>query len=190
MITLQLASSEAWIAAVLADFDAFLLDHAANERKASSMAMTFVLRYPDRDAILEPMIQLAREELTHFHRVFKLMQARGLRFQRDRKDIYMKSMISQIQSGRDAEFLDRLLMAAVVEARGCERFTTLAGALEDPALRDFYTEIAQSEARHETLFVDLAAEYFSSEEIAARLSFWIDQDAQILSRLPAQPILH
>ena len=77
-----------------------------------------------------------------------------------------------------------------VEARGCERFTTLAGALEDPALRDFYTEIAQSEARHETLFVDLAAEYFSSEEIAARLSFWIDQDAQILSRLPAQPILH
>ena len=190
MITLQLASSDAWIAAVLADFDAFLLDHAANERKASSMAMTFVLRYPDRDAILEPLIQLAREELTHFHRVFKLMQARGLRFEKDQKDAYMKAMLGQVQSGRDAEFLDRLLMAAVVEARGCERFTTLAGVLEDPELKSFYTEIAQSEARHQSLFVDLAAEYFSDDEIAARLAFWVQQDAQILSRLPARPILH
>jgi len=86
MIDLRLPSSDEWIDAVLNDFDAFLLDHAANERKASSMAMTFVLRYPDRDAILEPMIQLAREELSHFHRVFKLMQTRGLRFERDRQD--------------------------------------------------------------------------------------------------------
>ena len=124
MFELQIPSSAEWTAAVLADFDTFLLDHAANERKASSMAMTFVLRYPDRDAILEPLIQLAREELTHFHRVFKLMQARGLRFERDQKDPYMKQMLAQVRHGRDEEFLDRLVMAAVVEARGCERFQT------------------------------------------------------------------
>jgi tRNA-(ms[2]io[6]A)-hydroxylase len=190
MISLQLPSSDEWVAAVLSDFDAFLLDHAANERKASSMAMTFVLRYPDRDAILEPLIQLAREELTHFHRVFKLMQARGLRFQRDSPDAYMKQMLGQVRHGREEEFLDRLVLAAVVEARGCERFTTLAHALTEPNLKDFYTEIAQSEARHNTLFLDLAGAYFSDEEIAERLDFWLAQDARILASLPVRPILH
>ena len=77
------STSQAWVDAVLADFDSFLLDHAACERKASAMAMTFVLRYPDRDAILDPMIQLAREELTHFHRVFRICRDRGLRFSKD-----------------------------------------------------------------------------------------------------------
>ena len=190
MISLQLASSEEWIAAVLGDFNAFLLDHAANERKASSMAMTYVLRYPDRDAILEPLIQLAREELTHFHRVFKLMQERGLRFKRDEADRYMKQMLAQVRHGRDEEFLDRLVLAAVVEARGCERFSTLADALTDPVLKAFYTEIAESEARHNTLFLDLAAEYFSADEIADRVEFWVAQDARILASLPVRPILH
>ena len=190
MIDLRLPSSDEWIDAVLNDFDAFLLDHAANERKASSMAMTFVLRYPDRDAILEPMIQLAREELSHFHRVFKLMQTRGLRFERDQQDQYMKQMLRQVRHGRDEEFLDRLILAAVVEARGCERFQTLANALTDPTLKSFYTEIAQSEARHHTLFIDLASEYFANEAIAERVDFWVDQDARILAALPVLPILH
>lgn len=190
MISLRLPSSPDWVTAVIADFDTFLLDHAANERKASSMAMTFVVRYPDRDAILEPMIQLAREELTHFHRVFKIMQTRGLHFKRDQKDHYMKQMIAQVQRGREEEFLDRLLMAAVVEARGCERFTTLSKALHDPELKHFYTEIAQSEDRHHALFTDLAAIYFSTEDIAQRLEFWVENDARILGSLPVRPILH
>lgn len=190
MLELQLPSSADWTTAVLADFDAFLLDHAANERKASSMAMTFVLRYPDRDAILEPLIQLAREELTHFHRVFKLMQARNLRFERDQQDPYMKQMLSQVRHGRDEEFLDRLVMAAVVEARGCERFQTLAAALTDPTLKAFYTEIAQSEARHHTLFLDLAAAYFGEREIQDRVAFWVAQDARIVATLPVRPALH
>ncbi len=80
MLALRSPTPDAWVQAVLADLDTFLLDHAACERKASAMALRFVVRYPDRDAILEPMIQLAREELTHFYRVFKILQDRGLRF--------------------------------------------------------------------------------------------------------------
>lgn len=190
MISLQLASSDDWIRAVLYDFDAFLLDHAANERKASSMAMTFVLRYPDRDAILEPMIQLAREELAHFHRVFKLMQQRGLRFTRDEKDPYMKQMLGRVRHGRDEEFLDRLVLASVVEARGCERFNTLASALTDPDLKSFYTEIAHSESRHHTLFVDLASAYFRDEDIRDRVAFFVASDAEILATLPVRSALH
>ena len=87
---------DSWIQAVLGDFDAFLLDHAACERKASAMAMTFLVRYPDRDAILEPMILLAREELAHFHAVFKLLQARGLHFVSDSKDPYLNALLPQL----------------------------------------------------------------------------------------------
>ena len=89
---------------MLGNFDAFLLDHAACERKASAMAMTFVVRYPDRDHIHEPMIQLAREELAHFHRVFRLCKERGLQFSGDQKDPYVNRMIKLIRSGRNEEF--------------------------------------------------------------------------------------
>jgi tRNA-(ms[2]io[6]A)-hydroxylase len=183
-------TSSAWIEAVLADFDSFLLDHAANERKASAMALNFVVRYPDRDAILEPMIQLAREELTHFHRVFKLMESRGLRFEKDQKDPYMKHLRSQVHGGRDEGFLDRLLMAGVVEARGCDRFAVVAGAVENSELRAFYTEIAQSESRHRDLFVDLAGVYFPAGQVSDRLAFWIEQDARAMASIPIRAALH
>ena len=113
MIDLQIATASQWVETVLADFDTFLLDHAACERKASAMAMTFVVRYPDRDHIHEPMIQLAREELAHFHRVFRICRDRGLRFSKDSKDPYVNAMIQAMRRGRDEEFLDRLVMAGV-----------------------------------------------------------------------------
>ena len=42
MSELRCASSKQWLDAVLADFDAFLLDHAANERKASGIQKTLI----------------------------------------------------------------------------------------------------------------------------------------------------
>lgn len=190
MIELQVKSTQAWVDAVKADFDAFLLDHAANERKASAMALSYVLRYPDRHAILEPLIQLAREELTHFHRVFKIMQRRGLTFERDQKDPYMNMLLKQVRNGREEEFLDRLLLAGVVEARGCERFETLAESLDDPDMRHFYAELAKSEGRHRGLFVELAQHYFDDETIAERLAFWVAQDASAISQLSPRAVVH
>ena len=58
------ATPPGWTAAVLADFDAFLLDHAANERKASSAALALVAHYPDRPELVERCIALAIEELS------------------------------------------------------------------------------------------------------------------------------
>jgi tRNA-(ms[2]io[6]A)-hydroxylase len=188
-------TADGWVQAVLGDFDSFLLDHAACERKASAMAMTFVVRYPDRDAILDPMIQLAREELAHFHAVFKLLQARGLHFVADQKDPYLNALLPHCRNDRHdreqgQEFLDRLLMAGVVEARGCERFGRLADALEDPELKEFYAEITASESRHAQLFVDLAALYFDGDTIQERLVFWLERDAEIVAELPPRAALH
>lgn len=190
MLELHTSTSDDWVEAVLGDFDAFLLDHAACEKKASAMALTFVARYPDREAIIDPMIQLAREELTHFHRVYKLMEARGLKFGPDAKDPYLNALLPRIQGGRDAEFMDRLLMAGVVEARGCERFARLAEALEDPELHEFYDEIARSESRHALLFVELAEVYFPAELVQQRTAFWLEAEAEAISAIAPRPALH
>ncbi len=189
-IELHIATTTLWVETVLADFDRFLLDHAACERKASAMAMTFVVRYPDRDAIHEPMIQLAREELTHFHRVFRLCKERGLRFSGDQKDPYVNALLKLTRHGRDEEFIDRLVMAGVVEARGHERFGQVAMALEDGPLKAFYDEITLSEARHAEIFVELAMEYGSRDEVAARLAYFLEEEAKIVAALPARAALH
>ena len=190
MFELLRQTADAWVAAVLADLDAFLLDHAACERKASAMAMSFVVRYPDRDAILEPMIQVAREELTHFYRVFKLLEARGLRFQRDEKDPYVQALRARVANGREEGFLDRMLMAGVMEARGFERFALLAEALPDPDLQEFYRDLAASEARHAELYGELAAVYFEPDVLQARVRYWLEAEAEAMAAVPPRAALH
>jgi len=190
MLGLLSNTSQAWVDAVLGDFDAFLTDHAANERKASAMALQFVVRYPDRHHILEPLIGVAREELAHFHQVFKLMQARGLQFRRDEKDPYVNGLMRHINGDRERGFMDRLIMAGVIEARGCERFATLASALTEPSLRAFYEEISESESRHANLFNDLAKAYFPDDVVDQRHGFWLERDAEVIASIPPRSALH
>ena len=122
MLALAVATPPAWVEVVLGDFDRFLLDHAACERKASATGMAFVVRYPDRRELLEPMIAFAREELEHFHQVYKLIEARGHTLLPDEKDPYVQPLLAAVRGGRDARLLDRLVVGGVVEARGCRSF--------------------------------------------------------------------
>ena len=190
MITLQATSSPAWLSAVLADFDAFLLDHAAAERKASAVALSLIAHYPDRKELVAAMMDLAREELEHFYQVYRRVEKRGLVLGADGKDPYVGAMRAEIRGGRDDYFLDRLLVSGIVEARGCERFGMIAQALSDPSLRSFYCEIAASEARHDALFVELASTYFSRVAVAARLGALVDAEAKIIEGLAIRPALH
>ncbi len=190
MIALQAASSPAWLSAVLADFDAFLLDHAAAERKASAVALSLITHYPDRRELVAAMMDLAREELEHFYQVYRRVEERGLILGPDGKDPYVGAMRAEIRGGRDEYFLDRLLVSGIVEARGCERFGMIAQALTDPSLRSFYCEIAASEARHDALFVELARTYVSRVAVAARLDALVDAEAKIIEGLAIRPALH
>lgn len=190
MLHLRAATSPDWLAAVLADFDAFLLDHAACERKASASALSFVVRYPDRTALLDPVIQLAREELEHFHQVYRLIETRKLRLAPDTKDRYAEDLLSLVRHGRDDRFLDRMLVFAVMEARGCERFGLLAEGLQDPELAAFYRELTTCEARHHGLFLHLAREYFPQATIQSRLEHFLEREAAMIEILPIRPALH
>lgn len=190
MFELKTQTRPQWFDAVMADFDAFLLDHAACERKASAMGISFVMHYPDRLNIIDPLVAFAREELEHFHQVVGLCVARGLVMSRDEKDPYVTALLKWVRTGRDTRLLDRLLVAGVIEARGCERFDILARRLEDPELKAFYLDITRSEARHHGLFLRLARMCFDDAEIRPRLDDLLAREAEIADNLPLRAAVH
>ena len=189
---LNLAStSDQWLRTVQKNFDAFIIDHALNERKASASAMTLVAHYPDRSELVEAMIDLAIEELSHFKQVMKIIASRNLIIGNEKKDPYVNALRQNIdKSDSEAYLLDRLLLGAVIEARGEERFNLLARDLADQSLRSFYTKISSSEARHFALFLKLATKYFDRKTVEERLSEWIEIEKQVVESLPITSSLH
>ena len=180
MPKLKIPSSNDWLEAVLANFDAFLLDHASCEQKASAMALTLVNHYPDRPTLVQEMMILAREELEHFHQMLWLTQAKGLVLRPAEKDLYVQALRSEIRKGKELYFLDRLLVAGIIESRGCERFGMVASALAPGPLKDFYQEITRSESQHGALFYRLARRYFNPTEAAERQEQLLQREAQIV----------
>jgi tRNA-(ms[2]io[6]A)-hydroxylase len=190
VLPLRIPTPPAWLEVVLGDFDAFLLDHAACERKASATGMAFVVRYPDRRELLEPMIAFAREELEHFHQVYRLIEARGLTLRPDEKDPYVEPLLRWVRGGRDERLLDRLVVGGVVEARGCERFAMVAEGLPAGEVADFYAELTRSEARHVGLFLRLARMIFTREQVEARVAELLELEAEVVAGLELRPALH
>ena len=192
-LSLDLASDSKpeWVAAVVENFDDFLQDHADCERKASAMAMSFVAKYPDRKEIIPELIETGIEELEHFQQVYKLMASRGIPLLHSiGEDPYLKQLIKLCHSGRDERFMDRLLIASVVETRGAERFKLVAENLEDPELKQFYKLLWISEAKHGHIYVKMALNYFEEAPVYERLSWWVDQEAAILDNLEIRSALH
>ena len=190
-LDLAIDSKQEWIDAVMADFGTFLQDHADCERKASAMAMSFVAKYPDRLEIIPELIETGIEELEHFQQVYNLMQSRGIKLSHSiGEDLYVKALIKQCHSGRLERFMDRLLIASVVETRGAERFRMVADALEEPELKSFYKTLWTSEAKHGHIFVKMALTYFEKDKVYNRLQWWVDQEAIVLDNLEIKAALH
>lgn len=191
-LDLTFESPKAWIEAVLGDFPAFLQDHADCERKASAMAMSFVAKYPDRVEIIPELIETGVEELQHFQQVYRVMEARGIRLQHEiPQDLYIKALLNLCHSDRERRFLDRLLIASIVECRGAERFRILAQNLSnDKGLQEFYHGLWTSEARHGNIFVKMALNYFKEDQVLPRLETLNKIEGDIVKGLPIRPALH
>ncbi len=187
---LRIASSDEWLSTVLADFDAFLLDHATCERKASATALSLVSHYPNRRILVQEMMVLAREELEHFHQMLWIIQAKNLTLQPDEKDLYVQELRKETRRGTEKYFLDRLLVGGIVEARGCERFGKVANALAPGPLKEFYQGITRAESQHHVLFYRVAKNYFDASEVESRLNELLDHEAEVLQKLPIRPIVH
>ncbi len=189
-IDLLVATHPDWVKVVLSDFDAFIQDHANCERKASALAMSLVVKHPDRTRIVPALIALAQEELEHFRQVYELMVSRGLALVKDTQDPYVNQLAACMRHGREPRFLDRLLVSSLVECRGAERFRIIADALEDQSLKDFYTSLWKAETKHGHQFVDMALEYADAESTMARLLELAEREAEIVQALAWRASLH
>jgi len=189
-IDLLVATHPDWVKVVLGDFDAFIQDHANCERKASALAMSLVVKYPDRTRIVATLIALAQEELEHFRQVHALMMSRGLALVKDTQDPYVNQLAACMRHGREARFVDRLLVSSLIECRGAERFAIIAEALVEPGLKAFYTSLAKAETKHGHQFVDMALKYADPDSTRARLEALAEREADIVQGLAWRASLH
>ncbi len=180
-----------WAKQAIDNLDDFLIDHADCERKASSMAMSFVAKCPDKVEMIPSLIETALEELEHFKMVYEIMENRGIRLpDKMPQDKYIHLLIDCCRSGRDERLMDRMLIASIVEVRGAERFRLIEEALEDSELKKFYKFLWTSEAKHGNLFVALALKYWDEEIVMKRLHELNEMEGEIMSKLPFRPALH
>ncbi len=192
MLSLRVPTRPGWLDAVFGDLPAFLVDHAACEKKAFSTGIALVSRYPERPALVTALIEFAREELEHFSMVHALLSARGMTLGRDEPDRYARELRAQVRPQGAEELCDRLLVAGIIEARSCERLCLLAEALpaREPSLAETYLTLARAEARHHGLFFRLARDEVGAAVTEARASELLDFEAELVERLPLRAAVH
>jgi tRNA-(ms[2]io[6]A)-hydroxylase len=161
------------------EMDEILLDHAHCEKKAASTALSLIFRYPHLQEIVRPLSELAREELRHFELCLELLAERGVAFRRIRPSPYAGRLRKACRPREPERLLDTLLCCSLIEARSCERMKLLAEVLPEK-LATFYRGLLASEARHHTLYVGLARQYFDAEEVEKRLGELAQHEAEIL----------
>ena len=147
-------------------------------------------KFPEHPELQDRMIGLAREELAHFHQVFQILRRRGESLGQDHAESYVKLLMSVVRHPKDQHLLDRLLVAAVIEARSCERFCLFAEALPAGDLKDFYVQFAMEESAHFPLFVDVAKLIYPAPEVDARLKEILHHEGTIIPNLPIGPTVH
>ncbi|RKH22830.1 tRNA-(ms[2]io[6]A)-hydroxylase [Corallococcus sp. CA041A] len=191
-VILHAPTDPGWLPLALAHFDAVLVDHAHCEKKAAANALSMLQAYPDLPGLPSQMARLAREESAHLARVLDLMAARGLTLTKDAGDPYAQGLQKHVRTPALERRVDRLLVAAIIEARSCERLSLLAEGLTDPGLARFYGELAQSEDGHQSLFHRLAVTASNGDEAAvdARLQHLLAQESQVLASVGLRAAIH
>jgi tRNA-(ms[2]io[6]A)-hydroxylase len=189
-LPLRVNTSDEWLRVVLSDFDEFLRDHADCERKASAQAISLVSRFPHLAALCEPMITLAKEELQHFHEVFRILQKRGSSWKQSGKDEYVRMLLAWARHSEREYLLDRLLISSVIEARGCERLKMVADALDESDLKTFYMRLAKEEAGHYRVFLRVAEQYYERAEIEERMDCLLVHEAKVIESVPLRAAVH
>jgi tRNA-(ms[2]io[6]A)-hydroxylase len=193
MLGLKLATDPNWINVAESNLDRILSDHAWCEQKAASNAINLVVGWPEHTDLVDEMLSIAKEELGHFEMVHAKLKERGLRLEPARHDDYVNELHKFMRKGyrREIVLIDRLLFAAMIEARSCERFRILSENLKDGSLREFYRELMISEANHYTCFTGFARKYGEGiENVDLRWKQWLAYEGEVVSRYGKQESIH
>lgn len=192
MLGLKLPTDPRWVNIVSKNIDEILTDHAYCEQKAASTAISLIVSFPEYPELIEEMVALSREEMGHFKMVHDLILERGQTLGRDRKDEYVLELIKFFPKGgsRTTQLVHRLLYAALIEARSCERFRLLSEQLEDKKLAEFYRKLMISEAGHYTMFLKFARQYGELTEVNQKWEELLEYEAQIMKNLGNKETIH
>ncbi len=192
MLGLQLPTDPRWVNIVEKNVEEILTDHAFCEQKAASTAISFIVTYPEYTELVQEMTALVKEEISHFKLVHDRIIERGWTLGRDRKDLYVNKLMQFFPKGgsRTTNLVHRLLYAALIEARSCERFRLLSEQLEDKELASFYKSLMVSEANHYTMFLGFARKYGDRKEVDKKWNALLAHEAEIMKDLSKSETMH
>lgn len=192
MLGLKLSTDPRWVYLAQHNLPELLTDHAYCEQKAASNAISLIVAYPEHAELVQSMAAIAQEEMAHFLAVHDLILARGWVLGPSRKDDYVNELYAYMAKGgsREGALLERLLFAAMIEARSCERFKMLSETVADQTLAHFYHNLMASEARHYITFLNLARSLCPNHDVDARWQQWLEHEASIIARYSMSERMH
>ena len=192
MFKLKLLTDPRWANIAEGNLEEILTDHAWCEQKAATNAIGLITMLPEYPEIVTELLAIAQEELDHFNQVHEIIKKRGFTFGRTRKDDYVNQLVNFIQKGgnRDDLLIDRMLFAAMIEARSCERFKVLTENIQDEELKTFYRDLMISEANHYTTFIGFARQLGEAEKVNKRWEEWLEYEAEIIKSYGKKETIH
>ncbi|HMQ42970.1 MAG TPA: tRNA-(ms[2]io[6]A)-hydroxylase [Mariniflexile sp.] len=192
MLGLKLPTDPRWVNIVEKNIEEILTDHAFCEQKATSTAISLIVSFPEYTELVQEMVALVKEEISHFKMVHDKIIERGWTLGRDRRDDYVLELLKFFPKGgsRTNQLVHRLLYAALIEARSCERFRLLSEQLNDKELATFYRNLMVSEANHYTMFLGFARQYGEKKEVDAKWQQLLEYEAKIMANLGKKETVH
>ncbi len=192
MLGLKLPTDPRWVNIVEKNIEEILTDHAFCEQKATSTAISLIVSFPEYTELVQEMTALVKEEMSHFKMVHDIIIKRGWVLGRDRKDDYVLQLIKFFPKGgsRTTQLVHRLLYAALIEARSCERFRLLSEELQDKELAKFYKDLMVSEANHYSMFLGFARQYGNRKEVDQKWDDLLTFEAEIMKNLGKKETVH
>lgn len=170
-----------WVGRAEAHLDQLLIDHAHCEKKAAGTAVSLLFALNDDVDLGRQLSEIAREELEHFEAVLSLLERRNIPFRNQRPSSYGGKLKQLARSTQIERRVDLLLIAAIIEARSCERFALLRDHLQDRELAAFYGDLFASEARHYRTYIDFARRFAPDDAVYARHEQLCGAEADIIA---------
>ena len=192
MLGLKLLTDPRWVNIAEGNLEEILTDHAWCEQKAATNAITILTYNSEHEDIVTQLTEIAIEEMQHFQMVHNIIKSRGYTLGRERRDDYVGQLIKFLKKdgSRNQSFIDRLLLAAMIEARSCERFRVLSENIKDEELAKFYRKLMISEAGHYTTFLKLAKKYATDVDVDKRWKQWLDYEGEIITNYGKKETIH
>ena len=192
MLGLKFETETSWAEIAKDNLQQILTDHAFAEQKAASNAVSIIINYSEETEMVKAMSDIAIEEMEHFKMVHLLMIKRGMVLGREQKNDYAKHLHGFFIKTKDRTdaLIQRLLIAALIEARSCERFKVFSENLDDRELSDFYKELMVSEANHYTTFLGFARQYQDRKVVDKKWQELLDYEGKFMKKRGVKPKVH